>query len=566
MVSPTPTQAEHLSPAAAHAVTSWRAPLVAALVALAVVSPFFFLGNVSGHDFEVHAASWLDVDQQWRQGIIYPRWAEWANFGFGEPRFVFYPPLSWMLGGALTMILPGRMVPGALIWLMLFLAGMSMFRLAREWLGPGEAILAAAFYAANPYFLVVVYYRSDFAELLAAALFPLAVLYMLRIGRDGGTGVAPLALSFALIWLSNAPAAVITSYCLVLLLVAVSVLEHSPGALLRGATGIAAGFGLAAFYILPAAWEQRWVRIDQVFGQVLLPEKNFLYSRSNDPEFVLFNWKVSTVAMVVLLVTGIATVIACRQRKSAPVVWWTMTALGAAAAALMFPFTLPAWRRLPELRFVQFPWRWLMVLSLTGAMFLGMATARAKWKRTWKVFIAVLLVAAGGAMVGDQYAWSGSDDLQDLAGAIQSRKGYEGLDEYQPLGCDRTDLPAAAPRVRVQNAGTPGTEAEHGIRIHVEQWGPDWKVISVDTPRAVTLELKLVDYPAWHANVNGGAARLKGRPGTAQVLLDIPTGHNRIEVAFTRTADRTLGIALSLLTAFALLGFRLIERHGRTQN
>ena len=143
--------------------------------------PMLFLGNASGHDFDFHVASWMDVAGQWREGIVYPRWAEWANWGFGEPRFVFYPPTSWIAGAALGSVLPWRMVPGAFIWLALVLAGMSMWVLSREWLPPPQAVVAALLYAVNPYNLVVVYYRSDFAELLAGALFPLLIWGVLRV-------------------------------------------------------------------------------------------------------------------------------------------------------------------------------------------------------------------------------------------------------------------------------------------------------------------------------------------------------------------------------------------------
>jgi len=148
---------------------SWLEAVVIGLAAFCALVPCFWLGIPSGHDFEYHFNSWIEVIGQWRQGIFYPHWSALAHFGFGEARYIFYPPFSWTLGAALGTILPWSMLSHAYNWLALTLAGISMFVAARRWISQRDALFAAVFYAVNPYHLVIVYWRSAMAELLAAA-------------------------------------------------------------------------------------------------------------------------------------------------------------------------------------------------------------------------------------------------------------------------------------------------------------------------------------------------------------------------------------------------------------
>src|SRR5579884_3705375 len=155
---------------------TYRSLIFTPLAALLVVVPYFFRETSCGHDLSFHITSWLETTQQWKEGIFYPRWAAEADYGHGEPRFIFYPPISWLLGAVLGKLLPWTAVPGALEFLACTASGLSMYAFAHEWIEERTALFAAVLYAVNPYQLMVIYERSALAELVAAAFVPLILL------------------------------------------------------------------------------------------------------------------------------------------------------------------------------------------------------------------------------------------------------------------------------------------------------------------------------------------------------------------------------------------------------
>jgi len=548
---------------------------VSLATALLVIAPFFWLGNASGHDFEFHAASWLDVAGQWREGIFFPRWTEWANHGFGEPRFIFYPPLSWMLGAALSFVVPWNAVPGAFIVVAQTMAGICAFSLARRFLPRSAALFGAACYAANPYALLIVYMRSDFAEQLACALMPLVLLTAMELcglveNRHGSLSraMALFALAFATVWLSNAPAAVVASYSVALIFAWAVLAEKSLQPLSRGAGGLALGFGLTNFYLLPAAYEQRWVNITQALSSGLQPSDNFLYAMGNDPEHNAFNWIASNVAVLMMVMTGIAAISARREaaeeqkgdaRKK---LLRVLLLLSAVAAIFMIRPSSIFWTYLPKLRFVQFPWRWMAILVVPYAYFSAAAMVRTRMRWIWCVL--VLTVAAGTATFLVKKAWWDSDDIPSLQEAVANDRGFEGTDEYDPLSDDHTNLPEKMARVQVlpaeeSSGSTPDAE------IHIERWTAEEKVVRVTSREPLRVGLRLLDYPAWRVEANHKAVRPQHAETNGEMILTLPPGTWRITAQFVRTPDRTLGDAISLLAVLTLLallnagGLRLLS-------
>jgi hypothetical protein len=542
----------------------WLALLLSLGTALAVVAPFFWLGSASGHDFGFHVASWLDAAGQWREGVLFPRWTEWANYGFGEPRFIFYPPLSWMLGAALSFIVPWNAVPGTFIVIVQTIAGISLFALARRFLPRDAALFGAVCYTANPYALLVVYMRSDFAEQLACALLPLVVLTTVQLStlRDNRRGSLPRAVAFfapafAAVWLSNAPAGVMASYSVALIFAWEAWAEKSPLPLGRGAIGLALSFALTAFYLLPAAYEQRWVNISQVLSSGLQPSDNFLFSMIGDPEHNLFNWIASGAAVLLIVLTGIAAIAARRENAfgksngNAESLWLVMLVLFSAATILMIRISAVFWTLLPKLRFVQFPWRWMAILAVPFAYFLAAAASRRRTRWIWSV--AVLVIAGGAATFLVQRTWWDSEDIPVLRQAIANDQGYDGTDEYDPLGDDHYNLPEKAPRVEVlpvEDADKHTPEAT----VNIVRWTAEKRELQVKSSEPLRVALRLLNYPAWHVEVNGKTVIPTHPDGTAQMILPLSPGTQLVTATFVHTTDRKVGLTISLLALLTLLG------------
>lgn len=529
---------------------TWAPLLSIASAAFAIEIPFFFLGTPSGHDVEFHLYSWLEVLSQWNHGVVYPRWAALAHFAYGEPRFIFYPPASWTLGTLLSFIFPWALVSDIYIWLVLVGAGVSMFLLARQWLARRDATFAAVLYAVNPYHLVIVYWRSAFAELLASSLLPLLLLLLLRTVEKSRRVTVFLAIVLGASWLINAPAAVMVHYSLALLIVVIAWQRRSPRVVLAGAAAVVLGAALAGFYLFPAIYEQKWVNIAQAISPGSRPLDNFLFVHTPDADHDAFNRVISWVSVAEIFLTIVAAWAARRWRTHtrSSELWCSLAFWAAASTLLMLSISNPLWNVLPKVRFMQFPWRWMLCLGIPFTLLTAVGVRR--WWARIALYLAMLGVLAFVWQHFQPPWWDNKADLHEMQDNVATGVGYEGTDEYTPTGADPSAVDKTARRVSVDGPA-------HAA-IRVIDWSAERKVFTAEMSGPDHLVLHLFSYPAWRVEVNGRLAQAGTREGTGQMLVPVQAGMNQVQIIFTRTWDRTAGGWISL--GALLLTIMLLRR------
>jgi hypothetical protein len=514
----------------------------------------------------------MEVLRQWHQGVVYPHWAASANYGAGEPRFVFYPPLSWMLGALLSLVMPWIRVPLVFTMIAFAAMGASFFTMARERMPEDSAALAACLYIVNPYVLFVAYERAAYGELLAGAWMPLLVLFALRVKP----AMLELAVVVAGLWLTNAPAAVMGCYALAVMVAVAATVERRWILIGRAAGGTGLGLGLAGFYLVPAIYEQRWVEIQRAVAQGMRVEDSFLFGHTGEAFHDQVLRTASWIAVVLLAATAIAAALSYRARKRD--LWGPLTALGVVIAFLLLPFSDVVWRHTPEIAFLQFPWRWLLVLSLILAALTGlalrgdMATRRAVLARV----AAVVVVAGCVSGVAWVYFWQPCDEEDNVRAQLATFRGegFEGTDEYTASPADNGDIQRELPRIRVlRSAG--GDKADSSVAQN-----PEWQIGGADLqPSEIQIQhwdvermrstvhsgvgfavLRVMDYPAWRVRVNGAPVSARPRREDGLMVIPVGAGMSEIEVRYGATRDVWLGRFLSLIAVVLWIGLAAFRR------
>jgi hypothetical protein len=257
--------------------------------------------------------------------------------------------------------------------------------------------------------------------------------------------------------------------------------------------------------------------------------------------------------------------------------WIPLALIPPVVLLLLLPVSLPIWSHFPKLRFLQFPWRWVLVVEAPMAVFFAALVwagmSRGRWLRAvipaicGLLFVATTVFAMRNFFRDDPQASS----LDTILSKYRSGAGFVGTDEYASAGSDNSVVAVGLPDacmvdkfdtelgIAPNPIDNPIWRPEQGSctsTATAQLRQPEHMRIETVAPHAGFLILRLRSYPAWRVTVNGQLAAKV--PVREDGLIAVPVAEGPVEVSvdWTTTPDAIAGRTVTLL---ALIGAGLME-------
>jgi len=360
--------------------------IILLIISIVPLTGLFPKGLPITHDGQDHVARIASFFASLAEGNIIPRWASNLNWGYGHPILMFLYPMSSYIGSLFHALGLSYVDATKMVFAFAFIASvLAMYLWIKTAFGKRAGMIAAILYGFAPYRFVDLYVRGAIGEHMAFVFPPLICYFLFVLAREETTkrkqvlqGIG-LAFSVGALILSHNAIAImflplIGAYWLYLFF------TQSKKSLLFVITSLyffLIGFGLAAFFWMPAFFEGKYTLRDIVtsneFASRFVPFSWFLYSPWNYGQGNDITKSVGIAQWLGIVMSLI--VIWKMKEKSIKTFIVSCIGLFFLSLFLMTSWSLPVWERITLLQKFQFPWRFLSVSVFLSAVLSGISIA-----------------------------------------------------------------------------------------------------------------------------------------------------------------------------------------------
>lgn len=500
------------------------------------------------------------------------RWVPDLGGLYGYPLFNYYAPLPYYIGAGLFALTGSFLISAKLVFALAFLLSYSfMFLLGRKLWGNWGGLVSGVLYAYAPYHAVDMYVRGAMGELWGLVFFPAVLWSVFRLFEKRTIkNVLLFSLFFALLILSHNLSAmifvgVILGVVLFLVLFGKTLVTRKEKMHFLGyvLVSLVVGFLLAAFYWIPAIVEKDLVHVDTTtYGYFYFTEhfkglRKVLFDRSwgwgasirevPGGEKDGMSFQVGWIHLLMWLIGILGIKVFWKKARYISLLIGVLSFMAIVSIFMIHPRSEIIWKTIEPLKYLQFPWRFLMMVIFFVSIIGGIVPTVLKllWpklveKRMGLITVLLLLpIIAFNFQYFAPERFIQTTDAELLSGQNWDRQIKRSIFDYLPKSAVEPPAELATSRYDIL------TDAPAEITNY--KAGSDWIYLHIKTSDHTILRLSQYYFPGWRILVNGEKAKIDYNNHLGLMTLILGEGEFDIDARLLNTPTRIVANSLSVL-------------------
>lgn len=531
--------------------------LIGLILSCALLWPIFAAPYFSHHD-DVQVIRLHQMDKCFKDGQIPCRWVPDLGGLYGYPLFNYYAPLPYYFGEIFYLITHNLIISSKIMFAASFIgAYIFMYLAGRKLWGNLGGSMSAIFYSFAPYHAVDFYVRGAMGELWGLMFFPAIIWATLRLYEKFSTfNIVILGLFISFLVISHNLSTMVFIPFLVLF-VAVLFLKNKKMNFLWGVlASLLLSVSLSAFYLLPVLFEKNLVHIDTTTSgyfsytehfkglKKVLVDRDWGWGASvrevpggeKDGLSFQFGWGNSLFILTALF-------FAIKNRKTnkfgfAVVVFLFLTTLF--SIFMINPRSQIIWDAIDPLKYLQFPWRFLMLTIFTASLATGyiIVPLNLKYQRILWVSAAIIICSLNFAYFRPE-KFIQTNDQQLLTGDNWDKQIKRSIYDYLPIYAKEPPRDLATQRYQILTGDTSIADFKEGT---------NWISFKADTRTHSIIRLSQYYFPDWKIFVDGAQVPVEYKDNSLGLMtIILGVGNHNVEARLYDTPVRTMGNFISLI-------------------
>jgi 6-pyruvoyl-tetrahydropterin synthase related domain len=531
---------------------------ILALLAGAVMSWSFFNGVTSGNDLPQHFQFADTIHKSLITNEFYPSLASNINEGYGDYAIRIYPSLTYYVLSICFIILGSWYYASLLTYfLVFFIGGIGVYLWAKQEFNANQALLAGGLYIFAPYHINEIYNNFLLAEFMASAVIPFCFLFLTRICQKGRLkDILGLAIFYALLILTHLPLTIIGSLIFGVYALMLLKKENIFQTLFKLTAAVFLGIGASSFYWIKVVTEQTWFNHSskEYFQTIYDYKENFLFTPQNIINFQTDTsclWLADLMLMAILLLSIPSIIFLFKNRRNLSKFTMALSVIFVFSVFMTTPLSSFVWDNFGFLQKVQFPWRWLSIVSVSGSIFASFGILRASEIMNQSKN---LLITFGLGFIFIFFAFTSFFIIKQAV--FLPRENFEteidNIGNLHSFDCWWTIWAKSGALAIKEKA------VIEGRNIEIQNWESTRKVIKVSAGQPNLLRIAVFYYPYWQANVNGINVHIF-KTDDGAILIPLENEESNVELTFVEPFIVKFFITISFLSWIIIIGLFLIN-------